>query len=209
MERVKESGSDPDSPFKPLSHRLNVFMIVFIVTNFLLALTYAGFIALYWGIHGTVFQWIVVLDIIAAICLIVNGIVGIVSVVTYLIPIVRFIVSCLFLIVTIINFIVFVVTTIVMRSSFNFHLQTDQIGAAVGLNVAIMVVGAFCVVLSFIPCFCISIYQAIIAFFIWREKNKYVTPGFLLWPSTIVLRAFRFAESNSIDIIKNSLCKKK
>ena len=88
-----------------------------------------------------------------------------------------------------------------------------------------MVIGAFCVVLSFIPCFCLSAYQAFIAFFIWSnfiifwkdfltlfwigEKNKYVTPGFLGYPSTLVLRSFKFVEANTIDIIKNTLCKKK
>jgi magnesium-transporting ATPase (P-type) len=96
MERVGgSSSSSEDSPFKPVSFRISIFLIVFIVSIFIISLMYGGQIALYWLINGSTFQWIVVVDIFAAVILIVTGILGIVSLVTYVIPLIRFIAASL------------------------------------------------------------------------------------------------------------------
>jgi hypothetical protein len=85
--------SDDSTPFPPVSRRISIFLIIFIVTLILLGLAYAGFIAIYWAINGVTFQWIVVPDIFAAVCLLLTAFLGIVSVATYLIPIIRLIAS--------------------------------------------------------------------------------------------------------------------
>jgi hypothetical protein len=49
MERVGGSSTaSGDSPFKPVSLRISIFLIVFIVSIFVISVAYGGQIALYW-----------------------------------------------------------------------------------------------------------------------------------------------------------------
>ena len=81
--------SDDSSPFPPVNRRVSLLVVNFSVFSFFLAFAYIGSIAIYWAINREVFQWIIVVDITAAACLLLTTLVGISSVSTYLIPILR------------------------------------------------------------------------------------------------------------------------
>eukprot|EP01080_Neovahlkampfia_damariscottae_P001671 gene1671-440_t len=201
--------SEDSSPFPPVSRRISLFLIIFLVFTLILALAYIGFIAIYWAINGDIFQWIVVVDIAAAACLLLTVVAGIASVATYVIPIIRLVASGVFFIVLLCTSIIFVVSSIVLRSSFNFDPQAGAHSMTRPLNFALLVVGSIALIFCFLPCLCCSGFQIWVAFGLWREKNN-IDPGFLFtFPTRMTIKGFNFVEKMTIDLIKKALCKKK